>query len=171
MCSGGVRGLDYPFAISRQKPRIRRRPSSLYTFPSRGLARDRLGREPLAFPDFERFYSGGFPPGTPIEVCCVYRFRHVRPGGRSRETTLADRAAPPQGSRREGTVSVRNPSGASHRWHAVRHHQGYGLLGGGKQTSRFRTEGVGQRTLRAARQPRRCDARPTWHVGSLWVRP
>ena len=33
---------------------------------------------PLAFPDFERFYSVDFPTGTPIEVCCVYRFRHVR---------------------------------------------------------------------------------------------
>ena len=36
-----------------------------------------LGR-PLAFPDFERFCSTSFPVGTPIEVCCVYRFRHVR---------------------------------------------------------------------------------------------
>src|SRR5271163_1671765 len=34
--------------------------------------------DPLAFPDFERFCSKGFPVGTPIEVCCVYRFRHVR---------------------------------------------------------------------------------------------
>jgi len=33
---------------------------------------------PAAFPDFERFYSGDFPPGTPQEVCCVYQFRHVR---------------------------------------------------------------------------------------------
>ena len=56
----------------------RRRPSSLYTFLSRGLARDWRWRLPLAFPDFERFYSTGFPAGTPIEVCCVYRFRHVR---------------------------------------------------------------------------------------------
>ena len=36
------------------------------------------GLSPLAFPDFERFYSADFPAGTPIEVCCVYRFRHVR---------------------------------------------------------------------------------------------
>jgi hypothetical protein len=35
-------------------------------------------RLPLAFPDFERFCSECFLPGTPIEVCCVYRFRHVR---------------------------------------------------------------------------------------------
>jgi hypothetical protein len=42
------------------------------------LARDWLRFKPLAFPDFERFCSTGFPMGTPIEVCCVYRFRHVR---------------------------------------------------------------------------------------------
>ncbi len=36
--------------------------------------------ESTAFPDFERFCSGGFLPGTPIEVCCVYQFRHVRIG-------------------------------------------------------------------------------------------
>jgi hypothetical protein len=35
--------------------------------PYRGLARDRHGREPLAFPEFERFYSRGFPPGTPTK--------------------------------------------------------------------------------------------------------
>ena len=51
--------------------------------PERGLARDWLGPEPLAFPDFERFYSGDFSLGTPIEVCCVYRFRHVRISPRS----------------------------------------------------------------------------------------
>ena len=56
----------------------RRRPSSLYTFLSRGLARDWRWQLPLAFPDFERFYSQRFRWGTPIEVCCVYRFRHVR---------------------------------------------------------------------------------------------
>jgi len=32
----------------------------------------------LAFPEFGQFYSGRFHPGTPIKVCCVYRFRHVR---------------------------------------------------------------------------------------------
>jgi len=56
----------------------RRRPSSLYTFLSRGLARDWRWLLPLAFPDFERFYSQRFRWGTPIQVCCVYRFRHVR---------------------------------------------------------------------------------------------
>lgn len=45
---------------------FRRRPSSLYTFPRRGLARDWLRVLPLAFPDFERFYSADFPAGTPI---------------------------------------------------------------------------------------------------------
>src|SRR5271166_1753886 len=49
-------------------------PSLLQGFGS-GLA---WGIGPLAFPDFERFYSVDFPAGTPIEVCCVYRFRHVR---------------------------------------------------------------------------------------------
>ena len=57
---------------------FRRRPSSLYTFPFQGLARDWHGVSPEAFPDFERFCTGDFPPGTPIEVCCVYQFRHVR---------------------------------------------------------------------------------------------
>lgn len=73
---------------------FRRRPSSLYTFlrggrrpggrAVEGLARDWLRMRslertgPLAFPDFERFYRADFPAGTPIEVCCVYRFRHVR---------------------------------------------------------------------------------------------
>jgi hypothetical protein len=44
----------------------RRRPSSLYTFLSRGLARDWRWLLPLAFPDFERFYSRRFRWGTPI---------------------------------------------------------------------------------------------------------
>lgn len=65
---------------------FRRRPSSLYTFPAAfrqpglgsGLA---WGVSPEAFPDFERFCTGDFPPGTPIEVCCVYQFRHVRMAG------------------------------------------------------------------------------------------
>ena len=51
--------------------------------PERGLARDWPRLAPLAFPDFERFYAEDFPPGTPIEVCCVYRFRHVRNLSRS----------------------------------------------------------------------------------------
>lgn len=46
---------------------FRRRPSSLYTFPRRGASSGiGLGYCPLAFPDFERFYSADFPAGTPI---------------------------------------------------------------------------------------------------------
>jgi hypothetical protein len=56
----------------------RRRPSSLYTFPLRGLARDWPGSAPVAFPEFGRFCTAGFPAGTPVKVCCVYQFRHVR---------------------------------------------------------------------------------------------
>src|SRR3954451_7330061 len=59
----GVRGLDYPFAIAVGR---RRRPSSLHTFPSGawlGIGLD----GPLAFPEFERFYSAGFPAGTPMK--------------------------------------------------------------------------------------------------------
>ena len=59
---------------------VRCRPSSLYTFPHCGLGSGLAGPVVPAFPDFERFYSGDFPPGTPIEVCCVYQFRHVREG-------------------------------------------------------------------------------------------
>jgi hypothetical protein len=45
----------------------RRRPSSLYTFLSRGLARDWHWPLPLAFPEFERFYSLRFHRGTPMK--------------------------------------------------------------------------------------------------------
>lgn len=48
----GVRGLDYPFAMAPRS--CRRRPSSLYTFPFPGLARDWHGADTEAFPDFER---------------------------------------------------------------------------------------------------------------------
>ncbi len=44
-----VCGLDYPFTLLRENPKLRCCPSSLYTFPvgvSPGLARDR----PLRFP-------------------------------------------------------------------------------------------------------------------------
>ena len=47
---------------------FRRRPSSLYTFPRRGLARDWLRVLPVSVP---RGHSN-------FKVCCVYRFRHVR---------------------------------------------------------------------------------------------
>jgi len=46
---------------------FRRRPSSLYTFPEAGLGSGLAwGTCPLAFPDFERFYSADFPAGTPV---------------------------------------------------------------------------------------------------------
>ncbi len=45
---------------------FRRRPSSLYTFPEGAWLGIGLGYCPLAFPDFERFYSADFPAGTPI---------------------------------------------------------------------------------------------------------
>jgi hypothetical protein len=55
------------------------------------LARDwPQGTRPVAFPDFERFYSGDFPPGTPIEVCCVYQFRHVRRRDSTQHRTLTE---------------------------------------------------------------------------------
>jgi hypothetical protein len=77
----GVRGLDCPFTMAISG--VRCHPSSLYTFPQPGAWLGiGLGRlSPLAFPDFERFYSADFPAGTPIKVCCVYRFRHVRTSG------------------------------------------------------------------------------------------
>jgi hypothetical protein len=77
----GVRGLDCPFTVAISG--VRCHPSSLYTFPQPGAWLGiGLGRlSPLAFPDFERFYSADFPAGTPIKVCCVYRFRHVRISG------------------------------------------------------------------------------------------
>lgn len=40
---------------------FRRRPSSLYTFPEGAWLGIGLGYCPLAFPDFERFYSADFP--------------------------------------------------------------------------------------------------------------
>jgi hypothetical protein len=64
---GRVRGLDYPFALAPAATglRLRRRPSSLYTFPSPGLARD---CHLTGFPEFGRFYSSGFPKSTQIQV-------------------------------------------------------------------------------------------------------
>jgi hypothetical protein len=50
-----VCGLDYPFALARagSGTRGRRHPSSLYTFPSPGLARD---CHLTGFPEFGQFY-------------------------------------------------------------------------------------------------------------------
>ena len=69
---------------------FRRRPSSLYTFLRARLGSG-LAAMATAFPDFERFYSGDFPPGTPQEVCCVYQFRHVRAWLRSLQDGLEAR--------------------------------------------------------------------------------
>jgi hypothetical protein len=60
----GVCGLDYPFTIPR-KAEFRCCPSSLYTFPSPGLARD---CHFTGFPEFEQFYVAGFPARTQVIV-------------------------------------------------------------------------------------------------------
>lgn len=57
----GVRGLDYPFTVPRRGPGVRCCPSSLYTFPLSGLARD---RHLTGFPEFEQFCIAGFPAST-----------------------------------------------------------------------------------------------------------
>ena len=44
-------------------------PSSLYTFPLLGLARDCHLK---GFPEFEKFYSKGFPLGTQFHKSVVY---------------------------------------------------------------------------------------------------
>ena len=71
-----VWGLDYPFALAN---RLRRCPSSLYTFPPdspAGLARD---CHLTGFPEFGQFYVPGFPERTQVDqVRRVYRFRHAR---------------------------------------------------------------------------------------------
>ena len=59
-----VRGLDYPFTIPRE--RFRCCPSSLYTFPEN--IRAWLGIAIQGFPDFEQFYSAGFPDGHSISL-------------------------------------------------------------------------------------------------------
>lgn len=49
----GVRGLDCPFTLGRLARRCC--PTSLYTFPFQGLARDRQGASrTVAFPEFEQ---------------------------------------------------------------------------------------------------------------------
>jgi len=55
-----VRGLDYPFTLPRT--RFRCCPSSLYTFPD--CIRAWLGIAIAGSPDFEQFYTAGFPMGT-----------------------------------------------------------------------------------------------------------
>ncbi len=59
----GICGLDYPFTLApaTRGRRFRCRPSSLYTFPRQGLG---SGFPRSGFPEFERFCTGSFPPGT-----------------------------------------------------------------------------------------------------------
>jgi hypothetical protein len=57
-----VRGLDYPFTLAAGR---RCCPSSLYTFPSPGLARDYHLK---GFPEFEQFCTLGFPGGTQSKI-------------------------------------------------------------------------------------------------------
>lgn len=71
---GAVRALDYAFAVAREPillpARLRRPPSSLYTFPAdaalrpRGLARRCLDARIRGFTEFEGFCTGRFRPGT-----------------------------------------------------------------------------------------------------------
>jgi hypothetical protein len=53
---------------------FRCRPSSLYTFPARGLARDCRRPDRYGFPEFERFYSLSFPKGTPSKSAASTSF-------------------------------------------------------------------------------------------------
>ena len=77
-----VCGLDYTFTLAR--PRLRCRPSSLYTFPcafapglGSGLPCDR-------FPRIWAVLHLGFPRGhSSVQVPCVYQFRHARTGAQS----------------------------------------------------------------------------------------
>lgn len=57
-----VRGLDYTFTIPHM--RFRCCPSSLYTFPE--VLQAWLGIAFSGFPDFEQFYTAGFPMGTQV---------------------------------------------------------------------------------------------------------
>ena len=66
-------GLSLHLAPS---PGVRCCPSSLYTFPRAGLARD---YHFTGFPEFEQFYVADFPARTQVvQVRCVYQFRHAR---------------------------------------------------------------------------------------------
>src|SRR5262249_26836194 len=85
----GVRGLDYPFAMTFGAVGAARLVST--PSPSRGLARDWRGSY-LAFPEFERFCSASFLAGTPIEVCCVYLFATSARAGTCHKKFTAARA-------------------------------------------------------------------------------
>src|SRR5665213_2980588 len=71
----GVWGLDYTFTLALS--RLRRRPSSLYTFPEEGLGSG------LPFHRFPRIWAvlhSGFPRkhSNFLQVRCDYLFRHAR---------------------------------------------------------------------------------------------
>ena len=53
-----VRALDYAFTVALSHCRCS--PSSLYTFPSRGLARRFLGAGARGFAEFEEIHTGAF---------------------------------------------------------------------------------------------------------------
>ena len=59
LANASVRGLDYPFTMPPKG--VRCCPSSLYTFPCPGLARD---CQLKGFPEFGQFYVAGFPART-----------------------------------------------------------------------------------------------------------
>ena len=60
-------GLDYPFALAAVGGRLRRCPSSLYTFPA-GRFRPGLARDChfTGSPEFGQFYVAGFPARTQV---------------------------------------------------------------------------------------------------------
>ena len=58
-----VCGLDYPFTVRSPEAAVRCCPSSLYTFPAKGLARD---YHLTGFPEFGQFYIAGFPARTQV---------------------------------------------------------------------------------------------------------
>jgi len=80
----GVWGLDYPLTVPPK--RFRPPPSSLYTFPMTGLARDRLLR---GFPEFDGFYSARFHAGTPT-IQLSRRLLYPLSYGREREESISN---------------------------------------------------------------------------------
>jgi hypothetical protein len=61
---------------------LRRRPSSLYTFPERASIRAWLGIAISGFPDFGQFCIAGFPAGTQVLLSPLRMpFRHARAAG------------------------------------------------------------------------------------------
>ncbi len=79
-CSSARRrvcGLDYTFTLARS--RLRRCPSSLYTFPCAFAPGLGSGLPVTGSPEFGQFCAAGFPAGTQsVQVPCVYQFRHAR---------------------------------------------------------------------------------------------